>query len=229
MALDPGFTLDDLKTYLGYPAGSPSDVSRDFMLQLWLNAGLTEIKKVTDRNIELGVYRDTFGYMPEHVYLREIPVVEVLSITIGDSVITPDVDCTVFKATGRIQFLNNFRVHRNHWIGNRCRLVVDYYAGAAVLSSEMQMALLAGIQAADAANRQMSVQSMGGGIGVIKQLTVVDVGTVSYATRANYTSAVLQQTIAEHLADDDAGGFTLGAPLLRESEYLAAMPGSPYP
>lgn len=236
MALDPGFTLDDVKQYLGYPTGSPSDTSRDFMLQLWLNAAIDAIKSATARNLELAVYRDTLGYRPQHFYLKERPVREILSITYGDSVLTSEIDFDLFKETGRVQFRSGcgwFARYPAGWQFGSPRLVIDYYAGITVLPSIMQMAALVGIQAADSANRQLSMQGMGGGLGVIKQLTVVDVGTVSYATRTtNYTSAALQQAIREHLADYLTAGvsdYQLGAPLLHESEKIADMPGSPYP
>ena len=230
MTIESGISLDTIKAFLGYPGGSPSDTSRDVLLQLWLDASIDAIKTYTGRSLELAVYRDTFGYLPEHTYLREYPIIETLEVSIGGSVLNPDTDYKVFADSGRLQFPHRHRFFDNRGFGiggSHNRLVIDYYGGYTVLPPVMQMAVLVGIQAADAANRQMAVQG-----GMVKQMTVIDVGAVTYLTRANYTSAALQQAINEHLAEYlGATGaiYAIGAPALNETERLADMPGSPYP
>lgn len=217
-----GLTLDTVKAFLGYDIGSPSNTSRDVILQLWLDSAVEIAKKLTGRNLEYGWYRDTFGYRREGMYLQEFPIASMISVTVGNSVLTPDTDYQVFLATGRIEFKHHWHCGREPRHMGAHPLVIEYVGGYTVLPAIVQMAILAGIQAAEQAHVQATTYG-----GTVKQLTVVDVGTTAFLTRKDWTSAALSQTMNEQLTDFLSNIPVLGAHLLQESEYLGEAPGSP--
>lgn len=222
MAINSGLSLDIIKQYLRLPNGSPSDTSRDLVLQLWLDGAIGMARLLTGRNLERAVYRDTFGYCAPEMYLQEWPIGEVLSVTRGGVELDP-AEYQIFSASGRVQFKHRrYAYTRSGWYDDYNRLIIDYVGGYDTLPSFIQMAILSGIEAVNLTNMQLSTHG-----GIVKQQTVVDVGTISFATTT--TNATLQNAMANALADYlvDLGSLGLGAPALHECERIADAPGSP--
>lgn len=221
-----GIELDTVKAYLGYSTGSPTDTSRDALLEIYLNSAISLLQRLTGRSLERALYRDTFDFHPQHTYLREAPVASVVSVSRGSTVYTDLTDYQVFAETGRLQFKGYTFQRSPRWncysgMGSDY-LVVDYVGGYATLPANMLMALLAGVQAAEVYGKQFNTAG-----GIVKQLTVVDVGTTIYATKTNATTAAMQESMAQHLTDFVSDGGGLGDYLLHETERIGDAPGSP--
>lgn len=220
---DFGISLDTVKGFLGYSTGSPTDTSRDVILQLWLDSAVGYLKLSTGRNLEKALYRDTFSYLPPHLYLQEFPVSGIQAVNIGNSALILDTDYQAFFSSGRVEF-NNCRPYTigHAWSSSFQRLSFDYVGGYDTLPPVMVMAVMVGIQAAERAQIQTATYG-----GVVKQITVVDVGSTAFSVRQNYSSAAMQQAMNEHLVDYIANTPGLGTPLLHECERIGDAPGSP--
>lgn len=220
-----GIELDTVRAYLGLENGSPSNVQLDLLLQIWLESAITTVQDISGRSLERAIYRDTFGYRPQVAYLNELPVEALISVSQSETVFTQSTDFLFFPKSGRMQFLNRaFWRGGPYWGCGYESLVVDYIGGYTTLPASLVMAVLVGIQAAYRSHLNMLTAG-----GLVKSITVVDVGTTTFDNRLNTSSAVMQQAIDEHLSGffDGPTAFVLGAPLLHETERIGDAPESP--
>lgn len=219
-----GIDLETVRAFLGLPNGSPTDAATDLRLQLWLDGAIAIMQSLTGRNLERAIYRDTFGYRPSVAYINERPVETLLSVTQGGTEFTETVDFLFFPTSGRMQFKNVGFWRGSYWGAGYDPLIVEYIGGYTTLPANLVMAALVGVQAAYRTHSNMLIAG-----GILKSVTVVDVGTTTFDNRLNQTSAAMQQAIDEHLAALFASptSYVLGAPLLHETERIGDAPESP--
>lgn len=202
--------LDDVKRFLGYTL---SDTTRDFNLQLLIDAAAQALKRILNREMEAAYYRDTLGSMVQRVYVREFPIINVQEIRIGNSVI-PESDYKVFKREGYIYFKNvQSNVPRILTAGSGGFLEIDYSGGVLELPADLKVAVFNAIQAGDSLNRQL-----GSSNGIVKKITVYDVGATEYATPSDAVAGSLQSALTETLVSNYGG--SLGGWFLHESEFI---------
>lgn len=205
-----GITLEQVKTYLGYPL---SDVTIDFRLIMTFNAAIAAMAKTLGRNLVYGSYRDTFNPMFKKVYLTETPVAKIYQV-VNKIHVTPDTQYKLFSKTGLLEFTHEWP-YVFAFDGHCCETHVDYVGGYELLPSDLQLALFTALQAADVYQKQIATTGS-----VIKRLTVYDVGVTEYALNAT-TASVLSDTFASVLASYlPDGGYAMGTPGVHESELM---------
>lgn len=209
-------TLQDLKAFLGYDtSGSPTPVdARDPTLTMYLNAGFATLKRLTGRNLEYKLYRDTLAYQPQRVHLREWPVSYVYAVQRGGVDLDPS-EYQVFMNQGYVYFKNQYRHFRE--FGDQTFLTIDYVAGYEELPADMLLAVFSAIQGVDVAQKSLATSG-----GIVKRVSVYDVGVTDYyIPKEGSTSSQLQSTMEPLLGSlVSITAPELGAPDLHEVEVL---------
>jgi hypothetical protein len=207
-------TLNDVKSFLGYEQTDTSpaayDTSRDAILTVLLNGALAILKKLLGRNLERGTYRDTLEYQPQRLYLHEWPIVSITSIERGGVPIDP-ASYEAFLSKGYIFFKRTV----DRFSDETLFLKVVYIAGYETLPDDLFLAVMTAIQAADNANKQVGTQG-----GIIKRISVYDVGVTDYAIPKELNS-LMRETLESLLTPQIERAQSLGAPLLHESELIS--------
>lgn len=220
-----GISLDTVRSFLGLPNGSPTDIATDLRLQLWLEASIQIIENIIGRSLGRAIYRDTFGYRPKTLYLNVKPVSHLISVSYGGLIFNESTDYLFFPTTGRLEFTSLSYWHsRQFWGQSLDHLTVDYVGGYTTLPASFVLAALVAVQAA----YRMHLAFLHPG-GIVKSIDITDVGATTFETKFLTTSAAMQQALNEHLSDitDVSTTFVLGAPLLHETERIGDAPGSP--
>lgn len=221
-----GISLDTVRTYLGVEAiGSPNTTPRDLVYLALLNAALANLKRITGRNLVYGVYRDTFQQLETKLYLRE-NVEQLISVKASDQLVAED-QYRFFKSKGLLYFDNgwyaNWRGYSRFGVRSSAFAEVTYVGGYTTLPPDMLMAVLSGVQAADNYLQQHNTYG-----GLVKRISVIDVGVTDIAVPTVVSTNVMQDTMSSQLIGysiQDNPGFAGWK--LAESEYLGTYGGSP--
>lgn len=211
--------LDIVKSFLGY-----TDTSRDIQLNVMIEAGIGVLKSVTGRNLEYGLYKESWQVRADKHLLTEYPAEFIVEVADGSSIVDPS-NYKLFRASGTVLFTG--ACGPRFLNGGFTRLAgnmfsITYAGGYSELPAELLLALLTGIQAADNLQKQAGVYG-----GPLKRLSVYDVGVTDFAVSKGDVNSVMKDSISASLQSymDRAG--TLGAHLVHEVEYLGVAPGSP--
>lgn len=212
-------SLDDVKAFLGY---NENDETRDAALTILVKTGVATLRTMLGRNLDLGLYRDTFHYDGcfQKFYVREAPVIEVSSVKVGDTELSAS-DYQIFKSDGLV-YLRTVRpsiIIKTTGIWTEQFLKVEYTAGYATLPDDIYGALLTGIQMIDSVQRLQITHG-----GVVQSVTVQDVGTVTYGANLSKNVTTIFRDAVSGLLEDVLTDVAIGTPNLHTSEYLSGSP-----
>lgn len=219
-----GITLEQVRAFLGYvPVGSPGNHPRDPILAVLLAGAIATLKSLTGRNLQYGLYRDTFQGLDQRTYLHEPPVDVIISIFNGGQLVDGE-QFKLFSAQGYLYFQNGWWLHGNgYWTeGLHGLCTVEYIGGYKTLPADMVLAVLNGIQSAD--NYQKQISNYGG---TVKRISVYDVGVTDLAVPKEGSVNVMEDTMSSQLSSYTSESAGLAAYRLSESEYLGVYQGSP--
>lgn len=208
-----GLELADVKEYLGY---AEDDTSRDAQLQVILDAAFANVKSLLGRNLERGIYMDIFQAQAQKVYVRESPVEEFTTVAIGSSLIDPG-EYMEFKPNGLLFFKNFTNYWRHIDLPEASLLQVTYVGGYTTLPADIRLAMLTAIQTVDTAQKQLSTSG-----GVVKRVSVYDVGVTDYMTPLAGTDTSLRNNLASGLGHYMSSDAMLAGWMLKESLYIGA-------
>ena len=212
-------TLSDVKAYLGY---AESDTSRDVSLQLLLDAGYSALRSLLQRNLEYGLYTDTFQYRTWKMYLTESPIDQLIAVRQGVNLVDPS-EYRVFKTSGMLVFSSwaNFRGVPN-WVTDSEYVTVEYVGGYVDLPGDIKLALFNAVQAADNIQKQNTQYG-----GQVKRLSVYDVGVTDLAVPRDGSITTIESSLRSSLSTylEQLGG--LAGWMVHESEFAGPGSGSP--
>lgn len=161
--------LVTLKTYLGI---DQADITNDAYLQMQLDAGVMLMKKLLNRNLEHGIYREQVFKVGDMINLTEYPVKEITTFYDNGASLEAN-QYYLNKTKGRITFTNSRRYYRPYCSRGIPNVSIEYEAGYDVLPADLFSALYASIQSV----YQLRETSNEYG-GPVKRLNIYDVGAV---------------------------------------------------
>lgn len=192
------FTVDLalLKQFLNI---ADSDTSEDVLLQIYVSAAIKELKSITGRYLERAIYLDTiYTRVTEGLFLRETPVDPTVEITLenpptggfstslGPYDLIPDTGYVRLnlRPFNRLSFLFSF--------GQPMAFV--YVGGYTDLPDILSLSVMYGVQSARSSAKQSNDYG-----GLVKRLSVYDVGVVDLAVSAGGGTNALRDAIRSQL------------------------------